>query len=119
MCAASVAKMRCVWLQEGDVQLFGLEDAGLLDNMPVEGDTVTAAAALAADPYLLLGCASGAVRVASLLGADGQPAEAARPLASVEVKPYTGGTQLFPTLNPFSVQQVEVVSAIKQVKLLL
>lgn len=100
------------------MQLFGLEDAGLLDNMPVEGDTVTAAAALAADPYLLLGCASGAVRVAALLGADGQLAEVASPLASVELKPYTGERHLFPTFNPLSVQQVEVMSVREQVQVL-
>ncbi len=83
MCDAAAAAA-----QEGDVQLFGLEDAGLLDNMPVEGDSATAAAALAGEPYLLLGCASGALRVAALLGPLGQPAEPVKPLASMELKPY-------------------------------
>ena len=72
------------------MQLFGLEDAGLLDDMPVEGDTATAAAALAREPYLLLGCASGALRVAALLGANEQPADPVKPLASIELKPYVG-----------------------------
>jgi hypothetical protein len=43
--------------QDGDLQLFGVPEAGVLDNLPAaEDDTVSAVASVRDEPYLLLGC---------------------------------------------------------------
>ena len=43
--------------QEGDLQLFGVPEAGVLDNLPAaEDDTISAVASIRDEPYLLLGC---------------------------------------------------------------
>lgn len=76
-------------MQDGDLQLFGLEESGILDAMPLDDAHVTAVAALEAEPYLLLGCASGAIRVVALLGAGGGTAEGVAPINSMEMLPYT------------------------------
>lgn len=52
-----------LWLQDGDVQLWGVEAAALLDSMPSEDDPITTVEPLADEPYLLLGCASGSIKV--------------------------------------------------------
>lgn len=81
-----------VLLQDGDLQLFGLEEGGIIDNMPLDDDHVTAVAALEAEPYVLLGCASGALRVAALLKGGGGVAEGVVRINSMEMLPYTGGS---------------------------
>jgi len=44
-------------VQEGDLQLFGVPEAGVLDNLPAaEDDTISAVASIRDEPYLLLGC---------------------------------------------------------------
>ena len=44
-------------MQEGDLQLFGVPEAGVLDNLPAaEDDTISAVASIRDEPYLLLGC---------------------------------------------------------------
>jgi hypothetical protein len=54
----------CGWLQEGDIQLWGVEQRGLLDSTRIgEGQATTALAAFADRPYVLLGCDDGSVRV--------------------------------------------------------
>ena len=45
------------------MQLWGVEAAALLDSMPSGDDLITAVEALAEEPYLLLGCASGDIQV--------------------------------------------------------
>ena len=77
-------------MQDGDLQLFGLEEGGILDNMPLEDDHVTAVAAFEAQPYVLLGCASGAIRVVALLAADGKTADGVGRINSMVMLPYTG-----------------------------
>jgi hypothetical protein len=77
-------------MQDGDLQLFGLEEGGILDNMPLEEDHVTAVAAFEAEPYVLLGCASGAVRVVALLKDGGTTADGVGRINSMERLPYTG-----------------------------
>lgn len=77
-------------MQDGDLQLFGLEEGGILDAMPLEDDHVTAVAALEAEPYVLLGCASGAVRIVALLKAGGGTAEGVARISSMEMLPYAG-----------------------------
>ena len=52
-----------MWLQDGDVQLWGVEAAALLDSMPSGDDPITTVEPLADEPYLLLGCASGNIQV--------------------------------------------------------
>lgn len=43
------------------------------------------------DPYLLLGCESGNVRVVALLDEQDRPAEGARQAADLSLQPYQGG----------------------------
>ena len=46
-----------LYMQDGDLQLFGVPEAGVLDNLPAaEDDTVSAVASIRDEPYLLLGC---------------------------------------------------------------
>jgi hypothetical protein len=70
------------------VQLWGVHAGGLLDSLACADDKVTAAAALLPEPYLVLGCASGGLRVAALLDAAGAPADAAREATSLSLQPY-------------------------------
>lgn len=76
--------------QDGDLQLFGLEEAGILDNMPLEEDHISCVATLETEPYLLVGCNSGALRVAALLAPGGGPAEGVSRIASMDMRPYAG-----------------------------
>jgi hypothetical protein len=50
-------------------------------------DSITTCFPLPHDPYLLLGCSSGAVRVAGLLSASGDPLGPARPAAHLRLMP--------------------------------
>lgn len=82
--------MLSLWLQ-GELQLFGLERRRLAASTLLRGDAINAAALLPDDPYLLLGCESGSVRVVGLLGPEGQPAEGATPAVDLELLPYQVG----------------------------
>lgn len=75
--------------QDGDVQLWGVHAGGLLDSLTCT-DAVTAVAALLPEPYLVLGCRSGGLRVAALLDEAGAPADSAREAASLGLLPYQG-----------------------------
>jgi hypothetical protein len=58
----------------------------------LQGDVINSVTLLPAqDPYVLLGCESGNVRVVALLDADGQPASGARPATDLSLQPYQGG----------------------------
>ena len=82
--------------QEGDLQLFGLEEGAILDNLPCsEEHSVTAVAAAVAAPYVLLGCDDGVVRIVALLGPDGSLAAGVSQLASMEMRPYARETTCF------------------------
>lgn len=58
----------------------------------VQGDVINSVALLpgASDPYILLGCESGNVRVVALLDEAGQPAVDGRPAADLSLQPYQG-----------------------------
>ncbi|KAK9908560.1 hypothetical protein WJX75_009693 [Coccomyxa subellipsoidea] len=79
--------------QEGDVQLWGVEAAALLDSMPSGDDLITAVEALAKEPYLLLGCASGDIQVAALMGSSNAPALGAREACTLSQMPHTISTE--------------------------
>lgn len=44
------------------------------------------------EPYVLLGCGDGSVRIAALLNDKGQAPEAVSPIASIEMRPYTSAS---------------------------
>ena len=71
------------------MQLWGVHAGGLLDSLTCT-DAVTAVAALMPEPYLVLGCRSGGLRVAALLDEAGAPADSAREAASLSLLPYQG-----------------------------
>jgi hypothetical protein len=59
-----------------------------LQQLTLAGDAVTRAAALPREPYLLLGCASGAVAVALMVGGSGAPAAAGRQVRGLKLLSY-------------------------------
>lgn len=69
------------------MQLWGVHAGGLLDCLTCS-DAVTAVAALTPEPYLVLGCRSGGLRVAALLNAAGVPADGAHEASSLSLLPY-------------------------------
>eukprot|EP00884_Botryococcus_braunii_P015584 jgi/Botrbrau1/2709/Bobra.0203s0051.1 len=75
--------------QDGEVQVWGVEDRGLLHSMQV-GDSlrVTALAAFRDEPYVLLGCQDGSIRVLSVLGQDGGLAVGISKAESLQEMPY-------------------------------
>lgn len=62
-------------------------DAGAL-----QGDVINSVALLpsGSDPYILLGCESGSVRIVAVLDEAGQPAAGGRPAADLALQPYQG-----------------------------
>lgn len=81
----------CGTSQEGDVQLFAVDESGILDNLPpAEDDTVSTMACFSEEPYILLGCDSGALRLVALLGADGKLAHAPARTKQMEMHSYRG-----------------------------
>ncbi len=49
-------------LQDGDVQLWGIQAGAFLDSLSCADDIITAAEAMQDEPYVLLGYASGSVQ---------------------------------------------------------
>ncbi|KAL4458921.1 hypothetical protein ABPG75_013786 [Micractinium tetrahymenae] len=76
--------------QDGDIQLFSAVQRRLLTSIWLQGDVINSVALLpsASDPYILLGCESGTVRVVALLDEAGQPAAGGRPAADLSLQPY-------------------------------
>jgi len=74
-------------IQAGDLQLWGLEERGLLDSLPC-ADPLLALAAVPRAPYLCLGCESGALQFVQLNGGRGEPAEGVCEARSLEMLPY-------------------------------
>ncbi|EFN53326.1 hypothetical protein CHLNCDRAFT_137041 [Chlorella variabilis] len=75
--------------QDGDCQLFSAVSRRLLTSIWLQGDTINSVTLLpGSDPYVLLGCESGNVRVVALLDEDGRPAAGAKPAADLAVQPY-------------------------------
>lgn len=60
------------------------------------GDAITCAAPLRREPYVLLGCASGAVRVAMVANASGCGVVGARPARGLRLMPYRSGSMIQP-----------------------
>lgn len=79
--------------QDGDIQLFSAVSRRLLTAIWLDGDIINGVAVLpgSSDPYVLLGCESGNVRVVALLDEEGAPAAGARPAADLALQPYQGG----------------------------
>ncbi|KAL6767592.1 hypothetical protein ACKKBF_B35875 [Auxenochlorella protothecoides x Auxenochlorella symbiontica] len=75
--------------QLGDIQLFSIDSFKLVASTWLQGDAITAVTPLPSAPYLLIGCESGAVRTAALLGEDGQPAPESSPVLDVSLRKYT------------------------------
>jgi hypothetical protein len=57
----------------------------------VRGDKLVCVADLSREPYVLLGCSSGALRVAQLADRAGQPAAQPKAVRKLTVAPYHGG----------------------------
>ena len=76
--------------QEGDIQLFSIVERRLAASTWLQGDTIAAVALLPNDPYILLGCESGCVRVVALLDGASRPAEGAAPAVGLALQPYQG-----------------------------
>ena len=78
-------------LQDGDAQLWGIEAGGFVDSLSNSGeDLITTVCPLFDEPYVLLGCKSGKMQAASLLGSSGSPAGGAREACSLQKLPYEG-----------------------------
>ncbi len=78
-------------LQDGDVQLWGIEAGGFVDSLSnPEEDLITTVCPLFDEPYVLLGCKSGKLQAATLLGSSGSPAGGAREASSLQKLPYEG-----------------------------
>ena len=57
----------------------------------LQGDTINAVALLpGGEPWVLLGCESGSVRVVALMDGGGAPAAGATPAAELALQPYQG-----------------------------
>ena len=71
------------------MQLWGVASGAvqLLDSIPC-GDSVTAAACFAAEPFALLGCESGAVQVLGLTGPAGGVLQGVGAASSTSLMPY-------------------------------
>ena len=77
--------------QAREIQLIGVDRFELLSSTQLEeDDAITAVVPLGEEPYLVLGCRSGAIRTVALLGDTGLPAEPNCPVASVSLRRYTG-----------------------------
>ncbi|KAL4431642.1 hypothetical protein ABPG77_001484 [Micractinium sp. CCAP 211/92] len=76
--------------RDGDIQLFSAVQRRLLTSIWLQGDVINSVALLpgASDPYILLGCESGSVRIVAVLDEAGQPAVGGRPAADLALQPY-------------------------------
>lgn len=70
------------------------EDCQPMSVLYLPHDSITNVAVVPREAYLLLGCDSGALRVAALLNAAGHPVGEARPVSSIRLMPYRGASQL-------------------------
>ena len=62
-----------------------------MDSLTNDGeDTITAACPMHSEPYVLLGCRSGKLQAAALLGSSGSPAGGAREACSLSKLSYEG-----------------------------
>jgi hypothetical protein len=76
--------------KDGGIELFSLAAKRLLSSLSLRGEPggVVSVATLPGAPYILLGCASGNIKVISLLSRTGALAEGCTPAASVKIQPY-------------------------------
>eukprot|EP00878_Enallax_costatus_P027200 GHUV01029262.1.p1 GENE.GHUV01029262.1~~GHUV01029262.1.p1 ORF type:complete len:638 (+),score=216.01 GHUV01029262.1:649-2562(+) len=84
--------------KSGVLQLFSIDPASTadeddpskpLDTLTVDGDKVCCLAALPREPYLLLGCSSGSIKVAALVNASGTPVTEARQIRGLQLTQYS------------------------------
>lgn len=93
--------------QDGKLQLWSVDRLEILDNdeqgsmasplqqLQLAGrDAVTYIAAMQQEPYVLLGCLSGAVRVAAMVNASGDVVAAARQVRGLRLMPHKSGLML-------------------------
>lgn len=74
---------------DGTLELWSVPRQHLTDALPaLENDTPTACHLLPHDPYVLLGCASGALRAVAVLDADCEPLPPARPAGALRQMPF-------------------------------
>lgn len=107
--------------EEGEIQLFSVPACRLLTSTWLRGDPINAAALLPEeDPYLLLGCESGNVRVVALLDDHGMPAAEGTAAADLALQPYQGtpGRRRLPLLLLLLVLQLLWVAASEAASLL-
>lgn len=91
-CLSRVPESDLLALQDGDVQLWGVEAGGFVDSLSnADEDAVTTACPLQDEPYVLLGCKSGKLQAVALLGSSGGPAGGAREACSLGRLGYEGG----------------------------
>eukprot|EP00879_Flechtneria_rotunda_P011333 GHRR01011838.1.p1 GENE.GHRR01011838.1~~GHRR01011838.1.p1 ORF type:complete len:1352 (+),score=605.93 GHRR01011838.1:400-4455(+) len=111
--------------QAGILELFGADPAGCdteedsskpLHTLAVQDDKVCRLALLHREPYLLLGCSSGIVRVCGLVNASGVPVAEARQVRGLILMPYFISPQKLLASGP--VQLLSVKTALQQQLLL-
>lgn len=74
--------------KDGDVELFSISGRRLLSAIKIKNEIVTSVAAIPKTSYILIGCASGDIKVIGVLSKNGKPAEGAVPAAVVKLYPY-------------------------------
>ena len=78
----------CMLVQDGELQLWGIQAGGMLDTFAPAGDQVTAVTVLPGEPYCALGCLSGALAFLTILDGEGQPVLGAHEAAAFAPLPY-------------------------------
>ena len=102
-------------MQDGDVQLWGVQSGGLLDTLPggAGDDEVTAVEPIQAAPYVLLGLRSGSVKVAALLGERGSAEGGACEACSMQMLPHESAYALMHALMFCSCMALACVAIVR------
>eukprot|EP00877_Chromochloris_zofingiensis_P001873 jgi/Chrzof1/11687/Cz06g05130.t1 len=81
--------------QAGRVEIWSIDhtdahdDSQPLHSLHLDDDDVTCVAAMKREPYLMLGCSSGTIRVAGLVNASGSTVTEARQVRALKMMAYT------------------------------
>jgi hypothetical protein len=103
--------------QGGTLELFSVEDisphtrTGPLHVLQLDGDEITTVVPLKREPYLLLGCLSGNVKVAMLVNSAGAPITEARQVRGLKLMQYEGGRPAWAALRRPSSRRRRPVAA--------